>query len=164
MNHFLQHSSGAVRLAFGVIILLALVALTCQWWLPSDPLAIDLTARLQGASSAHWLGTDHLGRDIFSRLLAATRTSLGAVMICLLLVLGIGLTVGSTAGLLGGRVDQGLMRVTDMFMTFPTSILSFFYGRGAGHRADQRDHRDCALPLGLVCPHGAQPGDQPAPA
>ncbi|MBJ3816094.1 nickel ABC transporter permease subunit NikC [Shimwellia pseudoproteus] len=124
--HFLRHSRWPVRLACGVIVVLLLVALTSQWWLPRDPLAIDLPRRLLGASGEHWLGTDHLGRDIFSRLLAATRISLGAVLLCLWLVLGIGIVVGGCAGLLGGRVDQALMRVTDMFMTFPTSILSFF--------------------------------------
>ncbi|WP_432758828.1 nickel ABC transporter permease subunit NikC, partial [Escherichia coli] len=72
------------------------------------------------------LGTDHLGRDIFSRLMAATRVSLGSVMACLLLVLTLGLVIGGSAGLIGGRVDQATMRVADMFMTFPTSILSFF--------------------------------------
>jgi nickel transport system permease protein len=61
----------------------------------------------------HWLGTDHLGRDIFSRLLAATRVSLGAVMACLLLVLALGLLVGGCAGLMGGRVDQLAMRVAE---------------------------------------------------
>lgn len=91
-----------------------------------DPAAIDLQQRLLPPGAAHWLGTDHLGRDIFSRLLAATRVSLGAVMACLLLVLLIGLAVGGSAGLLGGRADRGLMRLAELFMTFPTSILSFF--------------------------------------
>ena len=109
-----------------IIGLLAVIALTSQWWLPYDPQAIDLPSRLLAPDSQHWLGTDHLGRDIFSRLLAATRVSLGSVMACLLLVLALGLIVGGSAGLLGGRVDQATMRVADMFMTFPTSILSFF--------------------------------------
>ncbi|VEC48381.1 nickel ABC transporter permease NikC [Klebsiella aerogenes] len=94
--------------------------------MPWDPAAIDLQQRLLPPGAAHWLGTDHLGRDIFSRLLAATRVSLGAVMACLLLVLLIGLAVGGCAGLLGGRTDRGLMRIAELFMTFPTSILSFF--------------------------------------
>ena len=76
--------------------------------------------------SEHWLGTDHLGRDIFARLMSATRVSLGSVMACLLLVLFLGLTLGGCAGLTGGRIDQAIMRVADVFMTFPTSILSFF--------------------------------------
>ena len=108
--NFFRSSRWSVRLALIIIALLALIALTSQWWLPYDPQAIDLPSRLLSPDAQHWLGTDHLGRDIFSRLMAATRVSLGSVM----------------AGLIGGRVDQATMRVADMFMTFPTSILSFF--------------------------------------
>lgn len=125
MNFFFS-SRGSVRISLLIIALLAIVALTSQWWLPYDPQAIDLPSRLLPPGGQHWLGTDHLGRDIFSRLLAATRVSLGSVMACLLLVLALGLIVGGSAGLIGGRVDQATMRVADMFMTFPTSILSFF--------------------------------------
>ncbi|HDT6509582.1 TPA: nickel ABC transporter permease subunit NikC [Klebsiella aerogenes] len=115
-----------VKLALLTIALLAAIAMSSGWWLPYDPTAIDLHQRLLSPGDAHWLGTDHLGRDIFSRLLAATRVSLGAVMACLLLVLLIGLAVGGAAGMVGGRVDSGLMRLAELFMTFPTSILSFF--------------------------------------
>ncbi len=116
----------SVRIALSIIALLLIIALTSQWWLPFDPLAINLPERLLSPDSHHWLGTDHLGRDIFSRLLAATRISLGAVLLCLLLVLTIGMIAGGAAGLLGGRIDQLIMRIADLFMTFPTSILSFF--------------------------------------
>ena len=115
-----------VKLALLIIALLAAIAMSSSWWLPYDPAAIDLHQRLLSPGDGHWLGTDHLGRDIFSRLLAATRVSLGAVMACLLLVLLIGLAVGGAAGMVGGRVDRGLMRLAELFMTFPTSILSFF--------------------------------------
>ncbi|ENA0612219.1 nickel ABC transporter permease subunit NikC [Enterobacter bugandensis] len=124
--NFLLSSRLSVRLSLIVIALLAVIALTGQLWLPWDPQAIDLPSRLQAPDGQHWLGTDHLGRDIFSRLLAATRISLGSVMACLLLVLALGLIVGGSAGLIGGRVDRATMRVADIFMTFPTSILSFF--------------------------------------
>ena len=76
MNFFLS-SRWSVRLALIIIALLALIALTSQWWLPYDPQAIDLPSRLLSPDAQHWLGTDHLGRDIFSRLMAATRVSLG---------------------------------------------------------------------------------------
>ncbi|MCG5042507.1 nickel ABC transporter permease subunit NikC [Enterobacteriaceae bacterium 155047] len=125
MTFFLS-SRGSVRLAVLIILLLGLIALTSAWWLPFDPQAINLPARLQSPDAQHWLGTDHLGRDTFSRLMAATRVSLGSVLACLTLVLALGLVVGGAAGLLGGRVDQLTMRVADMFMTFPTSVLSFF--------------------------------------
>lgn len=126
MHDLFLSSRGSVRLAVLIILLLALIALTSAWWLPFDPQAINLPARLQSPDAQHWLGTDHLGRDTFSRLMAATRVSLGSVLACLTLVLALGLVVGGAAGLLGGRVDQLTMRVADMFMTFPTSVLSFF--------------------------------------
>ncbi len=114
-----------VKLAMLVIALLAVIAIGSGWWLPWDPAAIDLQQRLLPPGAAHWLGTDHLGRDIFSRLLAATRVSLGAVMaICCYSAAD--RRRSAYAGLLGGRADRGLMRIAELFMTFPTSILSFF--------------------------------------
>ena len=97
MNFFLS-SRWSVRLALIIIALLALIALTSQWWLPYDPQAIDLPSRLLSPDAQHWLGTDHLGRDIFSRLMAATRVSLGSVMACLLLVLTLGLVMVGVLG------------------------------------------------------------------
>ena len=157
MNFFLS-SRWSVRLALIIIALLALIALTSQWWLPYDPQAIDLPSRLLSPDAQHWLGTDHLGRDIFSRLMAATRVSLGSVMACLLLVLTLGLVIGGSAGLIGGRVDQATMRVADMFMTFPTSILSFFMVGVLGTGLT-----NVIIALGVVCTHGAQPGDFTTP-
>ncbi len=124
--NFLRSARWSVRVAVLILALLLVIALTCQWWLPYDPQAINLPARLLPPGSEHWLGTDHLGRDIFARLMSATRVSLGSVMACLLLVWVLGLTLGGCAGLTGGRIDQAIMRVADVFMTFPTSILSFF--------------------------------------
>lgn len=125
MNFYLS-TRWSVRLAIIIIALLIITALTSHWWLPYDPQAIELTQRLLPPNQQHWLGTDHLGRDIFSRLLAATRVSLGSVILCLILILALGLSIGASAGLLGGKIDQILMRITELFMTFPTSILSFF--------------------------------------
>ncbi|STW11137.1 nickel transport system permease protein NikC [Klebsiella pneumoniae subsp. rhinoscleromatis] len=68
----LQSFRWPVKLAMLVIALLAVIAIGSGWWLPWDPAAIDLQQRLLPPGAAHWLGTDHLGRDIFSRLLAAT--------------------------------------------------------------------------------------------
>lgn len=64
MNLFLS-ARWPVRLALIAIILLVLIALTAQWWLPYDPQAVDLPSRLLSPDARHWLGTDHLGRDIF---------------------------------------------------------------------------------------------------
>lgn len=93
---------------------------------PYDPALINLSDRLLPASASHWLGTDHLGRDVLSRLIVGTQLSLGSVLMTLALVLAMGLGVGGLAGFLGGRVDMLLMRICDMFLTFPTLVLAFF--------------------------------------
>lgn len=118
---------GLLWIAGSIVLLLAVAALAGPWLVPHDPNAVDLATRLQPAGSAgHLLGTDHLGRDILSRLIAGTRVSLGCVMITLAIILGIGLSLGGIAGYAGGRADQVIMRVADVFMTFPTLILALF--------------------------------------
>lgn len=115
-----------VRVALAVVVLLLVAALAGPWISPHDPDAIDLTQRLQGADAVHWLGTDHLGRDILSRLIAGVRVSLGVVALTLALILVLGIVVGGASGFIGGRTDQLIMRVTDVFLTFPTLVLALF--------------------------------------
>lgn len=115
-----------LALAFGLVALFLAAALFAPWIAPLDPNAISLADRLQDPSAAHWLGTDHLGRDILSRLIHGTRMSLGSVLMCILGILCIALPVGGAAGYLGGRVDQALMRICDGMMTFPTVVLALF--------------------------------------
>ncbi|MBA1322035.1 nickel ABC transporter permease subunit NikC [Pseudomonas plecoglossicida] len=116
-------------LAAGALLvsLLVLLAVFGQWLAPHDPDLIDIGLRLQPASRSHWLGTDHLGRDLLSRLIVGTRLSLGSVLLTLSLVLALGLLVGGVAGFVGGKLDLLLMRLCDMFMTFPTLVLAFFF-------------------------------------
>lgn len=116
-------------LAAGALLvsLLVLLAVFGQWLAPHDPDLIDVGQRLQPANMSHWLGTDHLGRDLLSRLIVGTRLSLGSVLLTLSLVLALGLLVGGVAGFVGGKLDLLLMRLCDMFMTFPTLVLAFFF-------------------------------------
>lgn len=116
-------------LAAGALLvsLLVLLAVFGQWLAPHDPDLIDVGQRLQPASMSHWLGTDHLGRDLLSRLIVGTRLSLGSVLLTQSLVLALGLLVGGVAGFVGGKLDLLLMRLCDMFMTFPTLVLAFFF-------------------------------------
>lgn len=107
--------------------LLVFLALFGQWLTPHDPDLVDLGQRLLAPDASHWLGTDHLGRDLLSRLIVGTRLSLGSVMLTLALVLALGLAIGGVAGFVGGRTDLLLMRLCDMFMTFPTLVLAFFF-------------------------------------
>ena len=121
--------AGRTNLVVGLVLvsLLAVLALFGQWLAPHDPDLVDLGQRLLPPDSSHWLGTDHLGRDLLSRLMVGTRLSLGSVMLTLALVLCLGLLVGREAGYLGGKVDKLLKRLSDMFMTFPTLVLAFFF-------------------------------------
>lgn len=121
--------AGQNSLMMGLVLvsLLALLAVFGQWLAPHDPDLVDLGQRLLPPDSSHWLGTDHLGRDLLSRLIVGTQLSLGSVMLTLALVLLLGLLVGGVSGFLGGKVDLLLMRLCDMFMTFPTLVLAFFF-------------------------------------
>lgn len=114
------------RLAAAVAALLVAAAVFGPWLAPCDPDAVDLARRLQPPGAAHWLGTDHLGRDILSRLIAGAGVSLGAVGLAMTLILALGIAIGGTAGLVGGRTDQVIMRLTDIFLTFPTMVLALF--------------------------------------
>jgi nickel transport system permease protein len=115
------------RLAVMLVALLLGTALLGPWIAPFDPAETNLAARLLPPSGLHWLGTDHLGRDMLSRLLWGARALLSAVGIILVLVLGIGTAAGSAAGLLGGVTDAVLMRLADAFMTVPTLVLALFF-------------------------------------
>ncbi|WP_083607708.1 nickel ABC transporter permease subunit NikC [Thalassospira sp. TSL5-1] len=123
---FLGNASGLVKVSAFLVLALAVLAVFGPWIMPFDPNEVDLTNRLLAPDAAHWLGTDHLGRDILSRLMAGTRVSLGSVAISLVVIMTLGILVGGAAGFLGGRADQLIMRVTDIFMTFPTLVLSLF--------------------------------------
>jgi peptide/nickel transport system permease protein len=105
-------------------ILLVLVAIAAPLLAARDPLALDQANRLLPPSEAHLFGTDEGGRDIFSRVLYGARSSLFAAAVILALATVIGTTIGLAAGYLGGRVDEALMRVTDMFLAFPALVLA----------------------------------------
>lgn len=121
----LQSFRWPVKLAMLVIALLAVIAIGSGWWLPWDPAAIDLQQRLLPPGTA--LARHRSSRPGYFLTPAGRHPRFaGGGDGCLLLVLLIGLAVGGCAGLLGGRADRGLMRIAELFMTFPTSILSFF--------------------------------------
>jgi len=107
-----------------VITLFILAALFGPYVAPYDFLDQDLSNALQTPSADHWLGTDELGRDIFSRILHGARTaalvSLSSTTVSFL----IGIAVGTTSGFAGGRVDQFLMWVSDLIQSIPGLLLA----------------------------------------
>lgn len=106
------------------VVVLAITAFTAQFWAPYGFAEQDLTHRLKGPSADHWFGTDHLGRDIFSRALfglgLAFRTALPAIG----LAAGIGTLLGIIAGFIGGRIDQLVLIVLDTLQAFPSIIFA----------------------------------------
>jgi peptide/nickel transport system permease protein len=116
------------RLAvFGLVVLTAIVALVMlASWLPlADPDTTDLVQRLKKPlTSGHWLGTDHLGRDLLSRIVWGTRVSLAVGITASVFAALMGSTIGIVSGYLGGRTDNLLMRGIDMLMAFPYILLA----------------------------------------
>jgi len=113
----------------GLLVVLALIALSllAPVLATHDPGVQDLANRLARPSAAHWLGTDELGRDVYSRLLYGGRITLGMVVAVVVLVAPLGLAVGCVAGYAGGIWDRLLMRVTDVFLAFPRLILALAF-------------------------------------
>lgn len=115
-----------------VVILLVLAAWLAPWVATHDPLAQDLTRALLPPSGANWFGTDELGRDVYSRLVYGARTTLYIAILVTVIVGPIGFIVGAAAGYMGGWVDMVLMRVTDIFLAFPSLVLALAFSAALG--------------------------------
>lgn len=107
-----------------VIVLFALLAIAAPLLTAYHPLAQDIPNGLAPPSLEHWMGTDKLGRDIFSRMLYGARISLLSGLGVVAMSALIGTLVGLVAGYVGGWLDEGLMRITDIFFAFPSLILA----------------------------------------
>ena len=107
-----------------LITVLIVLSIAAPLVTSQDPSAIDAARRLEPASYLHPLGTDNLGRDVLSRLLYGSRWSLGTVAIATILILSIGVTMGTVAGYVGGVVDEIIMRIVDVLLAFPSLLLA----------------------------------------
>jgi peptide/nickel transport system permease protein len=107
-----------------ICALLVVVAAFGPALAPFDPLATAAARALRAPGAAHWFGTDQVGRDIFSRVLVATRLDLGIAAAATALAFGIGLLLGSAAGFVGGWTDRAIGRVVDTLMAFPLFVLA----------------------------------------
>lgn len=118
----------------GAIIVLGLImtAIFAPYIAPHDPIEQNLEKRLDPPSLEHPFGVDQLGRDIFSRVIYGTRITLVIAMIITAIGGSIGTFLGVVAGFLGGKVDEVLMRMTDMFLAFPSLILALAFAAALG--------------------------------
>lgn len=117
-----------------VVALIAAIAIFAPLLSPFDPEAINLRARMQPPSGAHWFGTDELGRDILSRVIWGARPSLMVGLVSVAMATVVGSLIGLIAGYVGGAVDTVLMRVMDIVLSFPLLLLSLviisLFGQG----------------------------------
>lgn len=105
------------------LVLVALAGLLAPYIVPYDPVDIDVRNKFAPCGWGHWLGTDHLGRDILSRLIYGTRASLGFSLLTMGVTVSIGIVLGMLAGFLRGKVEAFLMRLCDVMMSFPSEVM-----------------------------------------
>ncbi|MEO1017899.1 MAG: ABC transporter permease [Pseudomonadota bacterium] len=117
-----------------IIALLIFIAICAPLLATNDPIAQKLGNALQPPSAEHYFGTDEFGRDIYSRVIYGSRITLLIVFLVTIIAAPLGLLIGTTAGYFGGLVDTVLMRVTDIFLSFPGLVLAlaFVAALGAG--------------------------------
>lgn len=148
LRYFLRRFAAETPLnvvALVIIFVFILLSIFGRLLAPYDPIVPDIANKLAPPSSAHWLGTDELGRDILSRVLAGTRISLGIATLILSIAITFGVLIGSIAGYVGGWVDEVLMRITDVFLAFPALILAMGIAASLG-----RDLKNVIIALTLV--------------
>lgn len=120
-----------------VIILLVVIAIIGPYITPYDPYENNLPDARQGPSSAHWFGTDELGRDIFSRVIVGTRISLFVGCAAVAFSLIIGTIFGSIAGYFGGKADAIIMRLMDIMLSIPSILLAITLMAALGKGLDK---------------------------
>ena len=122
LSRFRRHHQAVLGLA--LLSAVTVVAVLAPILAPFDPDAMNLsTGRLLAPSAANWLGTDALGRDLLSRVLYGARISLSIGFLAVLIAITLGTAIGAVAGYAGGWVDAILMRMVDLFLSFPRLVL-----------------------------------------
>lgn len=117
---------GALLLGF------ILLAIAGPWIAPYDPTEQDLFAMLEGPSAAHWLGTDAIGRDILSRIIIGTRSTLSVALASVFFAGVIGVALGAIAGQAGGHVDRAITTFLDLLLTVPGLVLAIAIAAALG--------------------------------
>ncbi len=132
LNRFKQNKAAVISLFF--LIFIAIMAAGAPWVTQQSYEVQNLAETLQLPSAQYWMGTDTLGRDLYSRIIYGARMSLAVGVLTALFALTLGTLTGAISGYKGGWVDHVLMEIVDMFYIFPSLllaiILTVFFGRG----------------------------------
>jgi peptide/nickel transport system permease protein len=133
LRRFRQSPLSVVGLA--IILILLAIAIVGPFFVPypkDASGAIHIKEKLQGPSWQHLFGTDQVGRDVFTRVIVGARVSLVAGLVVIALAFTVGTLLGSIAGFFGGRLSEGIMRMTDIFLTIPDLILAMAFAAALG--------------------------------
>lgn len=130
---FLKQKNLMFKLGLFICLAWILIALFAPLIAPYNPISfLNLNNQYHPPSAAHWFGTDVLGRDVFSRVLYASRISLPAGLITVAVSFSVGILFGGLAGYIGGRVDDIMMRFSEMVQSFPSLILAMVIAAALG--------------------------------
>ncbi|MDQ6674203.1 MAG: ABC transporter permease [Chloroflexota bacterium] len=124
MRHRLPPTLVAGGLLVGLVILTALVSAV---WTPVDPAHVEVGDRLKGPAPGYPLGTDQVGRDELSRLMAGATNTLVIGIVTVLIALGVGVPLGGLAALYRGRLEDATMRLSDVLLAFPAILLAVLF-------------------------------------
>ncbi|WP_035724495.1 ABC transporter permease [Fodinicurvata fenggangensis] len=128
-RHAASNALGAIvgntnsLIGMSVFLLIVIAALLAPIFATHDPVQQNILFRLQGPSAEHWMGTDAVGRDIYSRILYGARISLIIGLVSVGLAMIVGTAMGVLAGYYGGKIDQLVTQITDVLLAFPSLIL-----------------------------------------
>jgi peptide/nickel transport system permease protein len=119
-------AAGGIGFAAGAAITCAFIAiaLLATVWTPFDPTAISIVDKLQPPGRHHWFGTDQLGRDTLSLIMAGARNTVGVAFVSVIIGLGVGTPLGLVAAARGGAADEIMMRGNDVIFAFPSLLLA----------------------------------------
>ncbi|MCF6116540.1 ABC transporter permease [Mesorhizobium muleiense] len=120
---------------FVITALVAAVAIVSFFWTPFDVTRLIIADKTQAPSPAHWFGTDHFGRDIFSMIMVGARNSIAVALVAVGIGMGVGVPLGALAAARGGVVDEAVMRLNDLVFAFPALLsaimITAIFGPGA---------------------------------
>jgi peptide/nickel transport system permease protein len=132
LKRIYRNSSFLFNVGVLIVILWLIIALFYDSLIPFSPVAQNLDVRFQAPSSQHFFGTDNLGRDVFSRTLVGSRISIMAGLITIGVACVIGTIYGGLAGYVGGVIDDVLMRISELVLSFPGIILAMVISAALG--------------------------------
>ncbi len=126
MRSIFRHVAGSGTGLLGLVLVVAIVfaAVTAPWISPYDPDRLDVLHRFAGMSGAHWLGTDHLGRDLLSRLLHGASVAMAVSLLAIAVALSVGTVLGALAAYLPSGQERVILVLFDIISSFPSLVLA----------------------------------------